>query len=193
MKDVLQKITQNKSLEVKWLHTLSLLESIGARKISKSFGRSHPDVEALKHLADEARHAMAFKKLSCELGASSNPGYLCAAEAISYFQILDKSIDEWIQQHSFNDPHKGSYWLVTAVIEKRAMKIYPLYRSFTQVSQVREELQKIILEESDHKPHIEEQAYQYLQKQGHSFEIIQNLEEKLFTDFQDHLTRHLAL
>lgn len=189
VKQILEKITAQRALEAKWLHTLSLLEHIGARKISKSMGSGHPDDDLLKHLADEARHAHAFKKLACHLSGRSDPEYLCANEAVHYFQTLDSRLSEWIQTHGTDNPSQASYLLVTAVIEKRAMKLYPLYRSLTHESLVRDELQQIILEEADHKPGIEDAAEAYLKSVGQNFDFVSSLEENLYSEFESALNQ----
>ena len=48
MKLWLQKIVENPEREVSWLQTLSLLESIGARKIAKTVGQGSPSPEVLE-------------------------------------------------------------------------------------------------------------------------------------------------
>jgi len=188
MKDFLQKVVQNKASEAKWLHTLSLLEHIGARKISRSMGKFHNDELVLRHLADEARHAHAFKKLACTLSGQDNPEYLCGEAAVHYFQTLDSSVSDWIKEKAPLNLGYASYLLVTAVIEKRAMKIYPLYRSLTQDNRVRDELQQIIVEEADHKPGIEDKAEEYLRTAKQSLRSVEAIEEKLYHQFEQILS-----
>lgn len=57
----LQTITSNPRTEAWWLHTLSYLEFVGARKISRSIASTHPSADVLDHLADEARQSSTLR------------------------------------------------------------------------------------------------------------------------------------
>lgn len=64
IKSALRKIIADERVEARWLNTISYLEYVGARKIFRSVATSHPSVSVLDHLADETRHAAAFKVLA---------------------------------------------------------------------------------------------------------------------------------
>ena len=96
LKSVLDGITSARDLEAEFLHTLSLLEFIGARKISRTVAEHHPSLSVLEHLADETRHAAALKKLAVEV-YGSEPGYLVREAATTYFFRLDRELAAWVE------------------------------------------------------------------------------------------------
>lgn len=164
IKAVLHTITCDRQLEAAWLNTLSRLEHIGARKISRTVAASHPTGAILEHLSDEARHACVFKQLSDHL--SPGAPYMHEAAAVHYFQSLDAHVSTWITQRCGTTDTHANYAVVTTLIERRAMMIYPLYLSLTQDPRVQSELQKVIREEADHRGSIEEVAYRLLAHHG---------------------------
>lgn len=189
MKEILSQITQDKNLEARWLNTISLLESIGARKITKTVCQNHPSQEILEHLADEARHAFAFKKLSNEMEGAETKGYLCIEQAVNYFQSLDQQASSWIASHLGEDTYLN-YLFVTWLIERRAMKLYPLYKTLTSSTQVAEELKKIVIEESAHMHPIESKAKSMLSDD--KAKELCAIEERLFESFESELRAYLA-
>jgi len=108
----------------KFLHTLSLLEYIGTRKIIKSQHESEVSMEILLHASEEIRHARVFKKLAEEVGQKSLGGYvsedlLCMAEAEAYFQTVDSEVGRCVSDR------RVAYALTTLLVEERALEIYP--------------------------------------------------------------------
>lgn len=180
VKTILEAITADEELEAKWLNTLSLLEYIGARKIGKTMCQEHPPAIVLDHWADETRHAYAFKQLCEELAGGEYDAYLAPEAAQTYFQSLDERASHWVSEATGRSETPQNYLLVTTLIERRAMMIYPLYRSFTTHDVVRDELQQIIVEEQDHRVALEEKAVELLEAQGLSLDDALALEEDLF-------------
>ena len=183
MKRLLKKITSDPDCEARWLNTISLLEHIGARKISKTVAQTHPTLSILEHYADETRHAYAFKRLSLQLAEKGTNAYLCRNEAIDYFQGLDRQTDAWIQEHIGSEDHYANYLLTTSLIERRAMQLYPLYRDTTQHDEVRAELDKIIQEEANHRKAIDSKLRLVLNEYGYDLSELWPLEQKLFNRF----------
>jgi hypothetical protein len=193
MKEFLEPIVRNQLHEARWLNTLSLLEYIGARKIGKTFSKFHPSIDILEHHADETRHAYGFKRLSIILAGGTDCGYLCSEAAIDYFQELDKKLTEWILRVTQNMDTFQNYLIVTAVIERRAMKLYPLYRKMTSNGLVREELKRVIEEESSHKRSIEEECLKILNRNDvPDFEECDQIEEQLFQIFAETLKQAMS-
>lgn len=160
VKVLLQGICADPVLEQRFLHTLSLLEFMGARKIGKSVAAHHPPALVLEHWADETRHAAVLAGL-----AASGPvdvasvEYLCEEPTKTYFQAVDRGICESIGRgRSGEERGLLNYLVVTSVIERRAMMVYPLYRAHTDRDDVREALSRIIVEEQSHRHSIEEAA-----------------------------------
>lgn len=188
MKEFLEKIAAKPSLEARWLNTLSLLEYIGARKIGKTFSKMHPPIEVLEHHADETRHAYAFKRLSAVVSGGEDLGYLCSEEAIDYFQTLDKTLSEWMTKLTGRNDSNQNYLIVTSIVERRAMKLYPLYRRITRNGFVRDELKRVIEEENAHRRSIEEACLKILNRNDvPDFEECERMEDALFLKFQDAL------
>lgn len=180
LKTLLEAVTKNVESEAKWLNTLSLLEYIGARKIGKTMCQTHPSAVVLDHWADETRHAYAFKSLCEELHGGECREYLAQEAAVSFFQKLDERASAWVTKATGEDDKHQNYLLVTTLIERRAMMVYPLYRAATSHDFVRDELQAIIVEEQDHRVEIEERAVAHLESKGVDIEQAFALEADLF-------------
>jgi hypothetical protein len=184
MKSVLQMIVQDKATEVRWLNTLSFLEYIGSRKIAKTACLTHPTFEVMEHYADEARHAFAFKHLSSLLSIKETTETLCQEDGLAYFQNLDQQLTRWITDLTGQEDTYQNYLMVTTMVEKRAMQLYPLYKSLTPHPEVKEELHKIILEEANHRVAIEDSALRILKKHGvDNFDEGVAIETRLFNQF----------
>lgn len=177
-------------MEARWLNTLSLLEHTGARKICKTVGFDHPGIDILGHFADETRHALMLRRLSFAVSPKSSNKYLCDEEAVSYFQMLDHTVSEWLRSVTERDDPYQNYLFVTSMIERRAMKLYPLYRSLTGNQVVKSELQRIILEESGHLCQIEKKAGEVLKESGiDDFGHFTRIEESFFEVFENSLRK----
>jgi hypothetical protein len=176
----LEALTQDPRREAAWLHTLSLLEYIGARKIGRTAAAHHPSTDVLRHWSDETRHAAAFKSLAAELWGGEPTVYLCGDEAKRYFAELDAALARWALERAGENP-RITYLLVTTVIERRAMALYPLYRAASRQRRVREGLSRIIVEEQSHRVAIEEQCRVLLARAAEDvFAEPLRIEERLF-------------
>lgn len=181
LKNVLENISGDSEVEARWLNTVSLLEFVGARKISRTVADRHPSLEVLEHLADETRHALAFKRLANEVGGGAEPEYLCPEEAATYFQGLDRALSAWVEGVVGKHDEHVSYLLTTTMVERRAMQLYPLYRASSKQPSVREELRQVIAEEQGHRISIEKKCLESLN--GRDFEEPTRIEERLFDAF----------
>lgn len=187
---VLKQIAAEPALEARWLNTLSLLEFTGARKISRTVADRHPTLEVLGHLADETRHALAFKRLACEVAGSEVSGYLCAQEAAVWFQTLDRELAAWASETLGREDVRLNYLLTTTLVEQRAMLLYPLYKAATHHPSVRAELGKVVTEEQSHRRDIEESCLRLLKEAGvPDLSAPKALEERLFAGFLSALER----
>ena len=191
-REILEKIVINPALEARWLNTLSLLEYIGARKIGKTFTKVHPALEVLEHHADETRHAYVFKRLSAIVADGKDLGYLCGDEAVTYFQSLDKKLSDWISKLTGRIDGIQNYLVVTAVIERRAMKIYPYYRKITRNGFVRDELKQVIDDESSHRRRIESQCLKILNPSDvPDFQECDAFEEEIYRHFERSIEKEI--
>lgn len=193
MKELLEKIAAKPSLEARWLNTLSLLEYIGARKIGKTFSKEHPSIEVLEHHADETRHAYAFKRLSAIVSGGEDLGYLCPEAAVDYFQTLDKTLTEWITRLTSKIDSRQNYLLVTSIVERRAMKLYPVYRRITRNGFIRDELKRVVEEEANHRRTIEDECLKILNRNDvPEFDECDRMEEALFAKFQEAVEKAIS-
>jgi hypothetical protein len=183
VRELLEKIIANPDLEARWLNTLSLLEHMGAGKIMKTVGQTHPTLSVLEHHADESRHAYAFKRLSDQLSANGTADYLCKDEARAYFQTLDHQLAAWLEEHIQPTDCLPNYLLTTSLIERRAMQVYPLYRDVTTQENVKAELKRIIEEEINHRTVIDRAISDLLAAKGFNLDPCWQLEETLFDQF----------
>jgi hypothetical protein len=189
---VLRQLAQTPEVEARWLHTLSLMEFIGARKISRTVADRHPSLEVLGHLADETRHAFAFKRLSAEVAGAEIPGFLCPEAAGRYFQALDHELATWATSYTGRPDVYLHYLLTTTAIERRAMVLYPLYKAASRHPGVREELGRIVTEEQSHRRTIEDACVARLTAVGASLDAALELEERLFSAFIGELEAAVA-
>lgn len=197
IKQTLEGICSDRRLEAKWLNTLSLLEYTGAQKISKSVASTHPErAVVLDHLADEARHAYAFKRLYEHVVETTDdePGYLCREAAETYFRRLDERATEWMTELAGEQNQQECYLLVTTLVERRAMDMYPLYRAATTIDEVADELQQIVVEEQDHRVAIEENCKDLLARYGvESLDPVDELEGELFDELWADISREVGV
>lgn len=68
--------------------------------------------------------------------------------------------------------------------ERRAMKLYPLYKKVTHNKDVQDELDKIILEETNHRIPLEKQVEQICCENNINPETFLKIEEKYFLEFE---------
>jgi hypothetical protein len=183
IQNVLKQIAEHPEREALWLNTVSLMEFIGARKISRTVADRHPTLDVLQHLADETRHALAFKRLACEVAGGEVKGYLCTEAAKTYFQTLDRALSTWAQESFGREDVRLSYLLTTTMIEQRAMQIYPLYKAATRQAVVKEELGKVVAEEQSHRRSIEEICVEALAAEGQDLSRPKEIEAALFDAF----------
>jgi rubrerythrin len=189
---VLRQIAESPELEARWLHTVSLMEFIGARKISRTVADRHPSLDVLNHLADETRHACAFKRLSAEVAGGEISEFLCAEAAGRYFQALDHELATWATSLTGTADVYLHYLLTTTTIERRAMVLYPLYKAATRRPNVREELGRVVVEEQSHRRAIEDACVAQLQGAGGALETALAVEERLFAAFLGEIEKAIA-
>ena len=154
LEEFFNKVTVSPLVHAKWLNTLSFLEYIGARKIIKSQNAIWINRELLEHIAEEAGHALFFKKLaSLAYPAQKSFSYrdeemLGGKEAEQYFQQLDAMVSEELAtvQTLLN------YLFVTLIIEERALDLYLSYAKFSKKKGmgVEFQLKEVLQEEGRH-------------------------------------------
>ena len=192
LKQVLARISETPEREARWLNTVSLLEFTGARKIGRTVADRHPSLEVLQHLADETRHALAFKRLAIAVAGREISEYLCLEAAATYFQTLDRSLAAWATSALGGEDARVNYLLTTTLVELRAMQVYPLYKAATGRTDVKEELGRIVAEEQRHRRSIEEVCSEVLGAAGADLARPREIEASLFEDLLVALEREVG-
>ncbi len=163
IKALLRRFIEHPGAHRRWLNTLSFLEYTGTRKISRSLEHRAIDEEALRHLAEEARHAHFFKRMIERVpGDPACDGYgvdelLGGRAASRYFQSLDAVVRRELVSAAYRREElpaeslsELSYVYVTLLIEERAGLLYPLYDQCLRDADVPVRLSGIVLEEEKH-------------------------------------------
>lgn len=145
---LLDAIVVDTDCHVRWLHTLSMLELMGTRKIARTLVPALATETMLRHLAEEARHAHFFKRMAARVAGAAHDGgdVLCGGAAVRYFQSLDARVRTTLPAVS-----TGLWYLcTTTLIEERAGLVYPIYDDILRAHDVPVRLRGLIGEESGH-------------------------------------------
>jgi hypothetical protein len=149
-------IVADDGLHARFANTLSLLEHIGSVKIARTQSGPAIDADALQHLAEEARHADVLKRIVGRLAGESLATYgdeelLAGVSARGYFARLDALVRAFCRERLEPDVrHAAAYALVTWLVERRAMWLYPLYQDTLERHAARASVRSIIGEETRH-------------------------------------------
>ncbi len=153
--DLLNRIADDRAVHARWLNTLSFLEFMGTRKIARSMHGRRADRLALKHLAEEARHAHFFKRSIERIAPELDPGFalpelLAGFSAARYFHGLDAMVNRELADENPAVAPELCYLYVTTLIEERAGWIYPAYDAVLGERELPVRLGGVILEEEQH-------------------------------------------
>jgi hypothetical protein len=122
------------------VNTLSFMEYQGARKIFKSQDEHAMDEQILSHAAEEARHALVFKRIALKLDPSQT----------TYDYIIRNSYMQTVDAASAHVHRALAYCLTTIVVEERALAFYPLYADVLDRFALGHGLRAIVREEGGH-------------------------------------------
>ncbi len=158
----LRRIGPRPDLHGRFVNTLSLLEHIGSVKIARSQTGDAITEQVLEHLSEEARHAYLLKRMSGKIsggdpGDYSDERLLEGPAARRYFTRLDAVVNGFCRREL--DPAirgAAAYNLVTWLVEKRAMWLYPMYQTILEENGATVSVRSIIGEETRHLAEIEE-------------------------------------
>jgi hypothetical protein len=148
---VLSRLVKQPDWETEWLDLLSQLEYVGCRKILKSVSFDDVDHQILRHIYEEASHALFLKELVVNRG-SRRPWSEGKFSAVGwrYFQLVDESVSS-LQKDSQSAPYPAVSW----TIEQRVLSVYPLYLDLTQDPQVKKTIARILVQERRHSQQFE--------------------------------------
>lgn len=197
---LLKRIVQDGSTHARWLNTLSFMENVGARKISKC---EHPTLVSqiqLKHAAEEHRHAYYLKKqigkINPELCQTYESTELLAPIATSqYLHSLDIKACRYLQK-AFNldktDIKYAAYIFVTYAIEVRADELYPVYQQVLTEASSKIMVKSIILEEEGHLEEMIHQLNEFSPDWKHHADHILTIEKELHEEWINAITEEVA-
>jgi hypothetical protein len=149
-------------LHARWVNTFSFLEYVGFRKIVKSQRAETLSAEVLAHALEEGRHAMSLKKLALKIGGKAFDSYapealLCGEEAEGYFQTLDHTCDEALQDQGEEQRAALVYLYVTWLVEIRALEVYSIYGKAVASFGGAQGLEGLLAEETQHLSRVAQQ------------------------------------
>jgi hypothetical protein len=137
-------------LHARFLNMLSLLEHIGSRKIMTSPAMRETGMEQLKHLAEEARHALFFKRAAERMARHpldySAQNTIAGASARLFMGRLDVEISTELGKTAPTLP----YLYMSLIVELRAVWLYRLYQGVLMEQKVGLTLKSILAEEQLH-------------------------------------------
>lgn len=143
-----------------WLRSLSYLEYIGYRKMVKALQYQEVSRGVYHHLSDEIQHSYLLKELA-EKSFEGKFFHVPLEEAFircaeSYFHDIDDAVHRWVEELGQGERPFLCYLLVSYLIEKRAMIVYPQYYSQAPENTFKLILQKIIRDERAHLNYLED-------------------------------------
>lgn len=152
------KITSDAFTHAKFLNTLSYMENVGAKKISKFEPKTEVSLIVLKHAAEEHRHAYYLKKQISKLWPTGFETYadawlLSPQDSRHYLDMLDVRVCQYAKKVlglSGADVKWAAYLLVTYAIEVRADMLYPIYQKILTDIGSKVQVKSIIVEEEGH-------------------------------------------
>jgi hypothetical protein len=137
-------------LHARFLNMLSLLEHIGSRKIMTSPAMAEPDLERLKHLAEEGRHAFFFKRAAERMALHpldySAANTIAGPSARLYMGRLDVEISRKLGRCAPALP----YLYMSLIVELRAVWLYRIYQIVLMEQKAGLSLKSILAEEELH-------------------------------------------
>ena len=189
LENLISQIVKNNDLHARWLNSLSMMENVGARKISASEHPTKVNLTILKHAAEEARHAFYLKRQINKLAAVDQyPTYeaaylLAPLKSYHYLQALDVAASRYIRANfelSDYDFKFAAYLLVTYAIEVRADELYPVYQKVLTREKSKIQVKAIIIEEEGHLEEMIAQLKEFSPEWTRHAEAICKIEARLF-------------
>ncbi len=194
LKAALRAVAADDFAEGRWLHTLSYLEFVAARKIAKTVGAAHPTVAVLRHLATDMGHATTFKTLASKKCGGEPSEYVGLSAAGVYLHKLDRELDAWAAELVGEKHLILTYLLVSTMVQRRAIELYSTYQNATGDEEVRAALREIIEEERDQYERTEENCRALLSEYGiKDLATPQTVESIYFADFWSEVEGELGM
>lgn len=152
----LATVVDDPSLHSRFVHTLSLLEHIGSVRIARTQSGMSVTSDVLEHLAEETRHAHYLKRLASRIDPELAEHYaedqlLAGPAARTYFVRLDACSRRFVRTALPAEKQSaGTYLLVSWLVERRAMWLYPTYQELLRSGETGLSVRTIINDETGH-------------------------------------------
>ena len=150
---IFRAIINDRELHARWLHTLSYMELLGAKKIAACIVPGRCSAYMLQHLAEESRHAYFFRSRIRDLGEDPDiiRPIVGDARVKWYLYRIDQFVVRLLRQ-SGESRHRApaAYFLTTLAVELRAEWLYPLYEKCLREAGMPFTLRSLIREEEAH-------------------------------------------
>jgi hypothetical protein len=147
---MLERRIGDRESHARLLNTLSMLEHMGCRKIMATQSGPRMEEATLRHLSEEARHALFFKRHAARAAGRSldySPGVLASpAEARMYFQRLDATVKRTVSSADA----RAAYLYMSLTVEFRALWLYRLYENLLERLRASLSLRGVLAEEEGH-------------------------------------------
>lgn len=190
-------IVADPALHARCVNTLSFLEYVGFRKIVKSQQAEALSGRILSHAVEEGRHALALKKLAVRLGGAEFDTYapetlLCGEDAERYFQDLDEACDEAFAGRPESERKRLAYYAVSWLVERRALRVYGIYKKALRDSPIVDKLDGMLAEEAVHLSDVEASLFSGDSGFAGKVDQLTALETALYDRYIDALSDRLA-
>lgn len=153
-----KKIIRNKKLHACFLNTLSLMELLGAHKLSRLVPFLGHKTSFLEHVSEEFRHAYFLRTLAQKIGEDAINSYdalhvIALHKSRTYINHMHRHVCLLLKQEALNDPALFKwrvYLLSTLAIETRALPFYEAYQNELNIAGLRISVKSVIAEEANH-------------------------------------------
>jgi hypothetical protein len=189
--DILTQIILDRNLHATWLNSLSYLEYRGFRKIVRSQKSSEMTLASLVHSNEEVRHAIFFKRHALKMGGDSFAHYqsnntFCFFALSKYIYDIDINTSNLLiglqKQNS-----KTNYYVVTWLIERRALYVYKTYNSLLNLLNADFSIKPVLRDEEAHLAHVN-QALKTLLDDPNLMRELSVIEEAAFLELWPRLS-----
>lgn len=152
------KIISDQRVHIRFLHTLSLMELLGAHKLSRLVPYLGHSTAFLEHVAEEFRHAYFLRSLAEKLSKDS-PTLLVSAHPLAkrascnYINHLHRLVCLLLKKVGLYCPSSiknRAYLLSTLAIETRALPFYQSYQQALSEHGLAISVKSILSEETRH-------------------------------------------
>ena len=180
------------------LNSLSMMESIGARKIAAYVDPIHVDQITLQHAAEEMRHAYYLKRQILKLGQDlpdySHEHTLAPRASYRYLHRLDWACSRHLKDLGYTGRalKHGCYLFVTYLIEVRAMTLYHTYQNALTQAGSRVHVRSIIKEEEGHLENMMAQLDEFNPQWREMSADLHEMEQALYDNWLNQVQKTVA-